>query len=259
LQEEHALRMQVEHHAAETDRLLSERSQMLDILAHEVRQPLNNASAALQSAAGALTTVDEQTVSPRLSRAQSVLSQVLGSIDNTLAVASLLARPDPIEREDADIDALLDVAIADMPPMERDRVRIQRSTSLRTASMDMSLMRLALRNVLSNALRYSPQGSAVVVHLADSDEPLALLIDVEDQGMGVAAQSLPRLFERGAHLSHKGEAAAGGRREGTNQGLGLGLYIVRRVMELHGGSVSLMRNTQQGVTMRLTLVQPMGD
>jgi PAS domain S-box-containing protein len=258
LQEEQALRMQVEQHAAETDRLLTERSQMLDILAHEVRQPLNNASAALQSAAGALATVNDQTASPRLSRAQSVLSQVLSSIDNTLAVASLLARPDPIERDDADIDALLDVAIADMPPIDRDRIRIQRSTSLRTASMDMSLMRLALRNVLSNALRYSPPGSAVVVHLADSDEPLALLIEVEDQGAGVSAQKLPRLFERGAHRSEKGEAA-GSRREGINQGLGLGLYIVRRVMELHGGSVSLVRNTQQGVTLRLTLVQPMGD
>jgi signal transduction histidine kinase len=224
-----------------------------------VRQPLNNASAALQSAAGALANVNDQAASPRLSRAQSVLSQVLSSIDNTLAVASLLARPDPIERDDADIDTLLYVAIADMPPSERDRIRIQRSTSLRTASMDMSLMRLALRNLLSNALRYSPPGTAVVVHLADSDEPLALLIDVNDQGTGVSAQKLPRLFERGAHRSDKGEAAAGSRREGTNQGLGLGLYIVRRVMELHGGSISLVRNTQEGVTMRLTLVQPMGD
>jgi signal transduction histidine kinase len=85
------------------------------------------------------------------------------------------------------------------------------------------------------------------------------IIDVNDQGPGVSAQKLPRLFERGAHRSGKGEAAACSRREGTNQGLGLGLYIVRSVMELHGGSVSLVRNTQQGVTMRLTLVQPMGD
>jgi signal transduction histidine kinase len=259
LKEEQTLRLQLEHHAAETERLLAERSQMLDILAHEVRQPLNNASAALQSAAGFLATVKDHSVSPRPSRAQSVLSQVLNSIDNTLAVASLLARPDPIERDDADIDALLDVAIADMPPIERDRIRIQRSTSLRTASMDTSLMRLALRNVLSNALRYSPPGSAVVVHLADSDDPLALLIDVHDQGAGVSVQKLPRLFERGAHRGDKSDAAAGIRREGINQGLGLGLYIVRRVMELHGGSVSLERNSPEGVSMRLTLVQPMGD
>jgi PAS domain S-box-containing protein len=259
LQEEHALRLQVQHHAAETDRLLGERSQMLDILAHEVRQPLNNASAALQSAAGALAAVHDQAASPRLYRAQSVLSQVLGSIDNTLAVASLLARPDPIERVDSDIDALLGVAIADMPPAERDRIRVERSTSLRTASMDMSLMRLALRNVLSNALRYSPPGAAVVVNLADSDEPLALLIDVIDRGAGISEAKLPCLFDRGAHRRAHGEIPTAPKREGANQGLGLGLYIVRRVMELHGGTVSLVRNAPQGVTLRLTLVQPMGD
>ena len=123
---------------------------------------------------------------------------MLSSIDNTLAVASLLARPDPIERGDTDIDALLAVTIADMPPAERDRIRIERSTSLRTASMDMSLVRLALRNLLSNALRYSGPGTAVVVHLADSDEPLALLIDVADDGPGIPVSSLPSLFERGS-------------------------------------------------------------
>jgi PAS domain S-box-containing protein len=259
LQEEQALRTQVEQHAAETERLLVERSQMLDILAHEVRQPLNNASAALQSAAAGLAAVKDQTATPRLSRAQTVLSQVLGSIDNTLAVAALLARPDPIERDDTDIDALIRVAIADMPSSERARVRIERSTSLRTASMDMSLLRLALRNLLSNALRYSPTGSEVVVQLADSDEPLALLIDVGDHGPGIPEQILPRLFDRGSHRRITADDTPAVRRESASQGLGLGLYIVRRVMELHGGTVSLLRNTTSGVTMRLTLVQPMGD
>jgi PAS domain S-box-containing protein len=259
LAREHAMRMEIEHHAAETERLLAERSQMLDILAHEVRQPLNNASAALQSAAGALSTVDDQAASPRLSRAQSVLSQVLSSIDNTLAVASLLARPDPIERDDTDIDALLAVTIADMPPTERERVRVERSTSLRTASMDMSLMRLALRNLLSNALRYSAPGSAVVMHLSDSDDPLALVIDVGDDGPGIPASSLPSLFDRGSPRSAGGDSALVPKRESAGQGLGLGLYIVRRVMELHGGTVSVLRNSPQGVTMRLTIVQLLGD
>ena len=256
---EHALRTQVEHHVAETDRLLNERSQMLDIMAHEVRQPLNNASAALQSAASALTVVDEQHASPRLSRAQSVLSQVLSSIDNTLAVASLLARPDPIERGDTDIDALLTVTIADMPQGQRERIRVQRSTSLRTASMDMSLMRLALRNLLSNALRYSAPGQPVVVHLMDCDEPLALLLDVIDSGPGLPASLLPRLFERAAHRQTRPAGPGAAQRPAAAGGLGLGLYIVHRVMALHGGSVEVVRNGPQGLTMRLNLVQPLGD
>jgi PAS domain S-box-containing protein len=259
LQREHSLRTQIEHQAAETQRLLDERSQMLDILAHEVRQPLNNASAALQSAAGALAPMQERDASHRLTRAQTVLAGVLSSIDNTLAVASLLARPEPIERDDMDIQALLSVTIADMPQAERERIFVSRSTALRTASMDMSLMRLALRNLLANALKYSPAGAPVRVHLADSDEPLALLIDVADEGPGIAAASLPHLFERGSHQQAASGSRGASKRDGATHGLGLGLYIVRRVMELHGGSVVVLSNTPHGVTMRLSLVQPSGD
>lgn len=258
LQREHGLRMEIERHAAETERLLEERSRMLDILAHEVRQPLNNASAALQSASGALSSIDDKTASPRVDRAQQVLSQVVGSIDNTLAVASLLARPDPIERVDTDIDTMLMVTIADIPAAERDRIRIERATSLRTASMDMSLMRLALRNLLSNALRYSGTGTPVVVRLADCDDPLALVVEVCDQGPGIAPERLPHLFERGSSRQ-PGDASAPMKRERSQHGLGLGLYIVRRVMELHGGSVQVRQNSAQGATLRLTIAQPMGD
>lgn len=260
LHNEQRLRQEVERQAKQTERLLSERSEMLNILAHEVRQPLNNASAALQSATSVLAigSVD-QPVSPRLDRARSVMSQVLASIDNTLAVASLLARPDPIERDDTDIDTLMAVTIADLSLPDRNRIRVERNTCLRTASMDMSLIRLALRNLLSNALRHCTSDSIVRVQLADSDEPLALIIDVCDAGPGIPASMLPYLFERGAHRRAPGEPVADDRPVPGNRGLGLGLYIVRRVMELHGGQVSLLRNTPQGATMRLVIAQPSGD
>jgi signal transduction histidine kinase len=245
LAREQALRLQIEQHAQELDVLVSERGEMLDVLAHEVRQPLNNASAALQSAATVLAELHEPAASLRLSRAQSVMNQVLGRLDNTLAVASLLARPDPIEREDSDVDALVAVAVADMPTEQRGRVRIERATSTRTASMDMSLMRLALRNLLSNALKHSPAGSPVRVRLSDSDHPLALVIEVTDEGAGVPEELVPRLFERGAR--------------GALSGHGLGLYIVRRVMELHEGRVELASNQPGCVTMRLVVVQAPAD
>lgn len=249
LQSEKTLRAQIEVHAQELKALLAERSDMLDVLAHEVRQPLNNASAALQSANATLADVGETVAALRLVRAQTVLSQVLASIDNTLAVASLLARSEPVEPEDTDVDTLIAVTIADMPAGERARIRIERVTSTRTASMDMSLMRLALRNLLSNALKYSPPEGEVVVRLTDSDEPLALVIDVDDQGAGVGNKLLPKLFERGA----RGQSAGG------PSGHGLGLYIVRRVMELHSGRVELVRNGPDGVTMRLIIAQAQGN
>lgn len=241
LQREQALRAQLEDHARALDSMAGERGEMLDVLAHEVRQPLNNASAALQSAATVLAEVHEPAASLRLSRAQLVMNQVLGRLDNTLAVASLLARPDPIEREDGDVDALVAVAVADMPAEQRGRIRVERATTTRTASMDMSLMRLALRNLLSNALKHAPADSPVRVRLSDSDHPLALVIEVTDAGAGVPAEVVPRLFERGAR--------------GDPSGHGLGLYIVRRVMELHGGRVELASNEPGRVTLRLVVAQ----
>jgi signal transduction histidine kinase len=139
------------------------------------------------------------------------------------------------------------VAIADMAADQVARVRVERVTGTRTASMEPNLMRLALRNLLSNALKSSPQESPVTVRISDSDEPLAVIIDVIDSGIGIDSGLLPRLFERG------GTERVPGRRQG------LGLYIVRRVMQLHGGSVTLERNGADGTTMRLTIVQSLDD
>lgn len=224
---------------------LKERSEMLDVLAHEVRQPLNNASAALQAAAVELLRDGRQAAADPLRRAEVVLSDVQASIGNTLAVASLLVGGQRVQGVDTDIDALIEVAIADLPASASARVRIERATRTRTATMEPGLLRLALRNLLSNALRCSPPDTPVTVRVSDSDEPLALIIDVVDEGSGIDPELLPRLFERGP----RGAKNSAGRRQG------LGLYIVRRVMELHGGSVKLERSGPDGTTMRLVINQ----
>lgn len=244
LAHEQQMRRQTERHVQELDQLLRERSEMLDVLAHEVRQPLNNASAALQSAAASLAGRGELEAQMRLTRAQSVLAQVLAGVDNTLAAASLLAGGGRIAREDADIDTLIAVTIADLPREQRARVVVHRHTATRTALMDMSLLRLALRNLLSNALKYAPGDSAVVLHVMDFDEPPALQLEVADAGPGIPRELQPRLFTRGARGSG-----------GTESTHGLGLYIVRRVMDMHGGSAELLRTGPLGTVMRLTLPQ----
>jgi PAS domain S-box-containing protein len=264
LHRERVQRADVERHAAELDALLAERSEMLNVLAHEVRQPLNNASAALQSAAAALGEApalgpaaeahSRAAAVARLRRAQGVMHAVMSGVDNTLAVAALLgqgggvATSAPLEA-DVDIDMLLAVAVGDMPETERDRVRIERVTGTRTASMDMGLLRLALRNLLANALRYSAPGSPVTLRVSDSDDPLALVLDVVDQGPGIESGLLPRLFERGTRgRDAKGRASHG-----------LGLYIVRRALELQGGRAELVCTGAAGTTMRLWIAQAGSD
>jgi signal transduction histidine kinase len=245
LQQEHELRAQAEMHTAALDKLLRERSEMLSVLAHEVRQPLHNAAAALQGAKASLAQVGELGPGHSLVRAQSVLARVLANIDNTLAVAALLASEGSLRREDTDIDTLVSLAIEDMPADQRHRIRIERLTPTRTAAMDLGLMRLALRNLIANALRYSPPDTTVTVRVADSDEPLALLIEVIDGGPGIAPELSPHLFERGVRGQH----------DAGSPGHGLGLYIVKRVMDLHGGQVQVFSKPAHGARMRLVIDQ----
>jgi two-component system, OmpR family, sensor kinase len=144
-----------------------------------------------------------------------------------------------------------------MPAADRGRVVVQRQSAARTAALDLALTRLALRNLLANALAFSAampataRGAAaqaarpVILHLADSEDPLGLTIDVIDQGTGIDPKVLPRLFERGVH----------GQRSGDHASHGLGLYIARRALELQGGSVHLLRTGPEGTAMRLLLSQ----
>lgn len=239
------LRARIEADAVRLKALLQERTEMLDVLAHEVRQPLNNASAALQVARASLRSSADEFASEQVVRAQEVLGEVLSSIDNTLSVAELLAGPDPIHREDTDIETLIAVAIADMPAVDQGRIHVHRDTATRTALMDMGLMRLALRNLLSNALKFSPKETSVDLRVLDTDEPPALVIEVVDRGAGISEDFVSRMFTRGAREADGGDV----------HGLGLGLYIVERVMSLHDGSVRLANTGVGGTTMRLTIPQ----
>lgn len=229
--------------------LLRERDEMLHLLAHEVRQPLNNASAALQSTRAVATEI-AATLAPRLlgrlDRAQSVIQQITSILDNTLAATTLLSVDSQLAPVEADLETLVELCLADLTPSARLRILVKHDPGLRTAAFDPGLLRLALRNLLGNALAYSPAGSPVVLRLSEQEEPLAVVFEVSDQGKGIAEEFRERVFERGMRAPQTLPA-----------GLGLGLYIVRRVAELHRGSVEVLPTQpgKQGACLRLTIPQ----
>jgi signal transduction histidine kinase len=109
-------------------------------------------------------------------------------------------------------------------------------------------MRLALCNLLRNALAYSPDGSPVALRITDSDDPLAGVFEVADQGEGIRPELLPQLFDKGVR----------GPQAGRRAGAGLGLYIVRQVADLHGGRIDVAPNRPRGSVIRMVLPQGLG-
>jgi two-component system sensor histidine kinase CpxA len=107
---------------------------------------------------------------------------------------------------------------------------------------DPELLRRAVENVIRNAIRHSPREAAVEVTLARHNG--AALVGVRDYGPGVPEESLPRLFDP----FYRAESD----RDRTSGGIGLGLSIARRAIDLHKGSIRA-RNAQPGLAVELEM------
>jgi|HubBroStandDraft_2_1064218.scaffolds.fasta_scaffold40495_2 signal transduction histidine kinase len=111
-----------------------------------------------------------------------------------------------------------------------------------TLSADATRIEQVLNNLIGNAVKYSPQGSLVSVTVDGEDDPL--VVTVSDQGPGVSPAlqgQIFRAFSRGPSQHEEVE------------GIGLGLYVSKRILEAHGGSIQVSSSDGRGATFRMTL------
>jgi two-component system phosphate regulon sensor histidine kinase PhoR len=114
-----------------------------------------------------------------------------------------------------------------------------------SATVDPDALRQILTNLFDNALRHTPAGGRITVRAARTGGTLTL--SVSDTGSGIAAEHLPRIFER-FYRADPGRAR-------TDGGTGLGLAIVKHLTEAHGGRVEAESTLGEGTTIRITLPQ----
>jgi signal transduction histidine kinase len=235
--------------ARERDAVRHERYRSSQVLAHEVRQPLHNAAVSLQAAVAALDgRRDAGDAVHALSQAQAVIRRVTASLDNTVALASLLTSDRRAPRQEVELDMLVALCVADLPPDARARVKVEHLADARSARLEPGLMRLALRNLLINATLYAPAGTPVTLRVLDCEDPLGLAFEVADLGPG-----LPPDVQ---HTLHDPQAAPG---PSVAPGHGLGLQIVRRVAAMHDGRLDWRPNESHGSVFRMLLPQALPD
>ena len=233
--------------------MLTEHNEMLQLLSHEIRQPLNNASAAMQATLKAIDDLhlpDATPATKALLRAEHVMQQVIGTLDNTLAAGTILAVGGKAgASSETDLPTLIKLVLHDIAADLRPRIDVQWQTQPRTVQLHPALMRLTIRNLLHNALAYAPAETQVALRISESDEPLALILEVIDQGPGIPAELLPRLFDKGSRGNHSH----------NRPGAGLGLFIVRSVLQLHQGTVEALPLSPHGTVMRLVIPQGLAE
>ena len=122
-------------------------------------------------------------------------------------------------------------------------IRFEQKNGLRPVRIDARRIRQVLDNILDNAIKYSQEGTEIVVSLTPQEKEL--LISVADQGIGIAAGELDRVFERLYRVQCHSTP--------HNRGVGLGLAICRGLVEAHGGRIWMESEEGKGSTVRFTL------
>ncbi len=202
-------------------------------LAHDLKNPLGVITGRTEMMADFLqaTPISTDKVHSQIKHIRDSAERLIGMVDSLLTDAMADALNISIRHEPIDVPALVtEVVEASRPLLDKKRqgIEVDAPESL-TVSGDPDRLREAIDNLVSNAIKYSPIGGriAMSVHAQGDDA----MIRVSDNGPGLSPEDMSRLFGRFQRLSAKPTAG--------ESSTGLGLSIVKRIVELHGGQITV--------------------
>jgi signal transduction histidine kinase len=208
---------------------------------HEIRSPIASIRARVETADPADWT--------------SVRSDVVGEVERVEAIISdltFLARSDEgrveYRPERIEID---DVLFAEASRLQQRGTKVDASEVEPIVLVgDRGQIRRVVRNLVDNAERHATNELRLAVHHSSDSDVSAIVIDIDDDGAGIATDNRERVFERFARLDESRERSAGG--------TGLGLAIVRNIVERHGGTVRVLVAPTGGARFRVVLPADVG-
>jgi signal transduction histidine kinase len=178
----------------------------------------------------AMNPVPLDKVKDQLGHIRSSASQLTGMVNDLISDAMMNALDIAIKREPVDLAAILSEIVASNRALaeKKDQTIHLAAPPHQLWSCDPDRLREAVDNLLSNAIKYSPIGGIIELSMIVDGE--GATIRVKDEGAGLSQDDLARLFGRFQRLS--------ARPTGGENSTGLGLSIVKRIVELHGGRVT---------------------
>jgi two-component system, OmpR family, heavy metal sensor histidine kinase CusS len=217
-------------------------SQFSADLAHELRTPIANMIGEAQVALTRDRTAAEyrETIESTVGESER-LSRI---VDNLLFVARVDAASEPIARKQFDARAAVEKIAAFYQTVADDHHVVVRCSGDGQIYADPDLFERALGNLLDNALRFTPDNGAIQIVLSERNADFE--VAVSDTGCGIDPEHLPRVFDR----FYRAESSRG------SDGAGLGLALVKSIVDLHVGSAIIESNVGRGTTVKLIFPLP---
>ncbi|HEV7844228.1 MAG TPA: ATP-binding protein, partial [Pyrinomonadaceae bacterium] len=220
------------------------KTDVMTLVTHELRTPLT----AIQGMSEVLAQFEVDAERQRIMH-QAIndeAKRLSRMINEYMDIAKLESGARPLRLTSVLITTLLERVLLLLDPLAAQRdIRIGRrfASTLPALLADADLLAQAFTNLIANAIKYSPVKTEITVEAHVIDE--ALLIKVADQGYGIQADALPRIFEKFYRVPRVEDA--------DQPGTGLGLALVREIVELHGGRLTVESEVGTGSTFSVRL------
>ena len=215
----------------------NDRDNFLSLVTHEIKNPLTSIRGYASLARESLSLNEPQSASEAIAVIHEESAKILRLTEDLLDASRMSAGRFSMYLQQVDIVSIvtqvarryqatahrpIDVNVGDeMPPLEGDPVRLNQ----------------VVENLVSNAVKYSPESSPISIELQQRDSRIYL--NVTDHGNGIAPEKIPLIFERYYRLEEDGQ---------TVKGTGLGLFISREIVRMHGGEINVKSEAGKGTT-----------
>lgn len=247
--EEQQHRLAAEQQArAGAEAALAARDRFLSIASHELKTPVASLQLAVESVvrAAANDRLDQERLERSLDRMLRSTQRLGALVNELLDVSRLTAQTPSIDAVETDVTALAADVVARFDEPDEGRVHLLSDRPV-LAEVDASRIDQVLTNLVDNALKYSGDDPAVEVEVSEADG--GVLIVVGDRGIGLEEGAKLQIFD----------AFSRGRNVEFIQGLGLGLHIVKQIVERHGGTVDAIPRPGGGTLFNVWLPRHQAD
>jgi signal transduction histidine kinase len=213
-----------------------------DLVAHDLRNQLH----VVVSSVDLIIAVEGATLGPgtlrRIDRIQGAGETMIGVLDGVTKYLRFEVGDYPMEL--TDINALVDSLVLAVPRPSDKRVHIRRSGDLPSLVCERQLIQELFHNIVGNAIKYSDKDPIEIeIGLGEGDEN-EKVIYIKDNGVGIDETDLDRVFAPFARADHQGL---------NDQGTGMGMALVQRIVERHGGRIWLESQVNEGTIVSFSL------
>jgi signal transduction histidine kinase len=224
------------------------RTDFVSNVSHELRTPLTAIKGLVETLRDGA--VDDRKVRDRfLATMEDETDRLIRLVNDLLVLSKADSQALKLKREPLDVRVLIERSLDKLAPQLEGKgvlVEVSAPDGPQLVLADADRIEQVLVNLLDNAIKYSPEGGRITVAIGEGrPTPEVVGIAVRDEGLGIPAGDLPRVFERFYRVDRA--------RSRDRGGSGLGLSIAKAIVQAHGGEITLRSEEGQGTTVRFTL------